>query len=59
MLEIYQRVVRNGHKVNPMASSNGNLHPWTESSNGKSVKPALTYLQPSATSETEPDSINA
>ena len=33
MLDIYQRVIRNGHKTNAMASGNGNLHPWAESLN--------------------------
>jgi len=32
MLDIYQRVARNGHAANPIASGNGNLHPWAESS---------------------------
>ena len=59
MLDIYQRVVRNGHTANAIASGNGNLHPWAESLNGKSVKPGSIHLQPSATSKTEPDSINA
>jgi len=31
MLDIYQRVVRNGHAANAIASGNGNLHPWAES----------------------------
>ena len=59
MLDIYRRVVRNGHTANAIASGNGNLHPWAESLNGKSVKPGSIQLQPSATSKTEPDSINA
>jgi glycosyltransferase involved in cell wall biosynthesis len=33
MLDIYQRVVRNGHTANAITSGNGNLHPWAESSN--------------------------
>ncbi len=41
MLDIYQRVIGNGHAANAIASSNGNRHPWAESSNGKSVKPGF------------------
>jgi len=32
MLDIYQRVAGNSHAANAIASSNGNRHPWAESS---------------------------
>jgi glycosyltransferase involved in cell wall biosynthesis len=49
MLDIYQRVVRNGHSANAIASGNGNLHPWAESLNGRGSSQA--HNSPSAISD--------
>jgi glycosyltransferase involved in cell wall biosynthesis len=39
MLDIYQRVARNGHSAKAIAAGNGSLHPWAKSLNGNGVKP--------------------